>query len=391
LFGIVYACAPAIAVYYHSPLVVPTLRVLALRIPLIAVSNVQHAYVSKHMMFKKYFFSTLAGTLVSGVVGIALAYLGFGVWALVVNYLVHTVMDICVLFFTVKWRPKWMFSWQRLQHLIGYGWKMVAAGFLEVGYNELRTLIIGKVYSSGDLAYYNKGESFPRLVIDTINTSISGVLFPAMSREQDNREAIRAMVKRGIKTSTYLLTPLLVGMAMVAKPFVVLLLTEKWLPCVPYLQVFCFVYILIPLQTINIQTIKSTGRSDFYLILQTVKKVVSVAALLLVMHKGVMMISIVVLIIAILEFFINAYPNYILIGYGPLKQLQDVMPNLLLSTVMGGAVYLTGYLPLPVLPLLCIQILVGLGVYGGVSVLFRMESYTFSKEVIKQFVARKQI
>ena len=166
------------------------------------VKGVQQSYVSRHMLFKRFFFSTLGGTIFSAVLGIIMAYAGFGVWAIVFQQLSNNAIDTLILWITVKWRPIKKFSWSRLKNLLSFGWKMLASSLLDTVYNNLRIMIIGKLYTSADLAFYNQGDKFPKLIVTNINTSIDSVLLPTMSNEQDNHVSVKDMTRRAIKIST---------------------------------------------------------------------------------------------------------------------------------------------------------------------------------------------
>ena len=274
LYGVMFISAPYIAKFYKDSELTPIVRVMSLVLIISGLKNVQQAYVSRTMQFKRFFFATLGGTIVAAVVGIWMAYEGYGVWALVAQNLVNKVIDTTVLWFTVKWRPKLLFSIKRLKGLVSYGWKLLASSLLDTVYNNLRQLIIGKLYSSSDLAFYNRGKQFPNFVITNINTSIDSVLFPAMSSQQDDTERVRSMTRRSIKISSYIMWPLMMGLAFTATSIVSLVLTDKWLPCVPFLRIFCFVYVFFPIHTANLNAIKAMGRSDLFLKLEVIKKVI---------------------------------------------------------------------------------------------------------------------
>ena len=271
LYLIMFFAAPFIASFYRMPELTAIVRVLSFVVVISGVKNVQQAYVSRHLMFKRFFFSTLGGTIGAAVIGIAMAYLGFGVWALVAQMLFNAAVDTTILWITVKWRPKKMFSFQRLKSLFSYGWKLLASSLIDTVYNDLRQLIIGKKYSSGDLAYYNQGKKFPQLIVTNINTSIDSVLLPTMSKAQDDMAAVRSMTRRAIKTSTFLMMPAMIGLAVCAEPLVQLILTEKWLPCVLFLRIFCITYAFYPIHTANLNAIKAMGRSDLFLKLEIIK------------------------------------------------------------------------------------------------------------------------
>ena len=221
-----FIAAPYIALFYKDTTLTPVIRVISLTIVISGVKGIQQAYVSKNMLFKRFFFSTIGGTIFSAVLGIAMAYMGYGVWALVAQQLSNTAIDTLILWLTVKWRPKKMFSYERLKGLFSFGWKLLISSLLDTAYNNLRNLIIGKLYSSSDLAFYNQGEKFPKVIVMNINASIDSVLLPTMSIEQDNPERIKQMTRRAIKTSTYVMAPLMMGLAFCAEPIVRLVFLE---------------------------------------------------------------------------------------------------------------------------------------------------------------------
>ena len=383
IYIVVFFTAPLIADFYSMPILSPTLRVMGLRLIVAGVNSVQHAYVSRHMMFRRFFWSTLGGTLASAVVGITMAYHGFGVWALVGQYMTNTITDTIVLWFTVRWRPKLLFSFKRLGGLFSYGWKILCSALLETGYTELRSLVIGKVYTSEDLAYYNRGQSFPHLFVTNINTSIQSVLFPAMAQEQDKKARLKNMVRRSISISSYVMTPLMLGLALVAEPLIKILLTEKWLPCVPFLQISCFTYALRPIHTANLQAIKAMGRSDIFLKLEIIKKVIGIATLLATMRYGVMAIAISGMITAILSSVINAWPNKKLIRYSYFEQIKDLLSPFVALLFMSVAVVCIGLLNLPLLADLAIKILLGAVVYVAVSYFTKNENFTYIINIFK--------
>lgn len=389
LYALLYWAAPYIALFYKMDVLSPVLRVLGLRIIVAAVNSVQHAYVSKHMLFKKFFWSTLGGTLLSGVVGIVMAYKGYGIWALVAQYMTNTTVDTIVLWFTVKWRPNFVFSIKRIVKLFSFGWKILVSSLIETGYNELRSLIIGRMYTPKDLAYYNKGKSFPNLVVTNVNSSVQSVLFPAMSNKQENKAAVKAMTKRSIRVSSYIMFPIMLCLALVAKPFVSLLLTDKWLSCVPYLQISCVVLAFMPIHTANLQAIKAMGRSDTYLKLEIAKKISGLIILLSVFKYGVMVIAVSTIFATLISSVINAFPNRKLLSYGYFEQIKDLFNGIIPLSFMLVAVYFSGLIPVGNLSKLMIQVLVGMISYIFVSVITKNESFNYILSTVKGFLKKK--
>lgn len=390
LYLIMFFAAPFIASFYRMPELTAIVRVLSFVVVISGVKNVQQAYVSRHLMFKRFFFSTLGGTIGAAVIGIAMAYLGFGVWALVAQMLFNAAVDTTILWITVKWRPKKMFSFQRLKSLFSYGWKLLASSLIDTVYNDLRQLIIGKKYSSGDLAYYNQGKKFPQLIVTSINTSIDSVLLPTMSKAQDDMAAVRSMTRRAIKTSTFLMMPAMIGLAVCAEPLVQLILTEKWLPCVLFLRIFCITYAFYPIHTANLNAIKAMGRSDLFLKLEIIKKTVGIIAILITMWISVQAMAYSFLVTTILNQIINSWPNKKLLNYSYLEQVKDMMPQILLSLGMGAAIYAVSFLHLSASLTLLIQIPLGVLVYWSGSKIFHVESYTYIIEMVKNFKKRKK-
>ena len=384
LYVLLYVAAPLIAQYYRMPVLTVVLRVLAIKIPISSISTIQHAYVSRHMMFRKFFYSTLFGTLFSGLLGIFMAIRGFGIWALVAQYLSNTVIDTIVLFFTVSWRPHFKYSKEKARLLIGFGWKLTAASLLNRVYVELRSLIIGRKYSAADLAFYNRGDHLPSLIITNLNTAISTVLFPAMSNYSDDKVKLKEVSRRSMSLTAYIVFPLLCGLMVVSSNLVELLLTEKWLPCVPYLWMSCIFFMCQPIQTTNWQIIKAVGRGDLCLQLEMFKKVIGISMILLSMNFGVMALAISNALFGIISMFVNMIPNGRLIGYTLKEQLADFMPSLLLSAIMAALVWCIGRIEMNILLLLLIQVVAGGIIYVAGSLITRNKNFTYFISIIRQ-------
>lgn len=380
-----FAAAPLIAKFYENTELVPIIRVISLTVVVSGLKNVQQAYVSRNMLFKRFFYSSIGGVVFSAVLGIALAKAGCGVWALVAQQLSNVAINTAILWITVKWRPKKMFSRERLKGLLSFGWKLLVSALLDTGYSTLRNLIIGKVYSTADLAYYDQGDKFPKVIVTNINTSIDSVLLPSMSSEQDDRERVKNMTRRAIKTSTYIMAPLMMGLAFCAEPVVTLVLTEKWLPCVPFLRIFCITYMFWPVHTANLNAIKAMGHSDWFLKLEIIKAVFCLAALLATVNFGVTAIAYSALFTSAASQIINAWPNKKLLGYGYLEQVRDFAPGILLAVAMGVCVYFIGCIPLPTAVTLVIQVVSGAVIYFGASYVLKLEEFKYLLGMVKSF------
>lgn len=386
LYALLFLGAPLIGTFYQNPQLIPLVRVLGLTLIISGVKNVQQAYVSRNLIFKRFFFATLGGTIGAAVVGIGMAAAGLGVWALVAQQLFNLTVDTLILWFTVKWRPIRAFSIERLKELFSYGWKFVASGLLNEIYSNIRQLIIGKMYSADSLAFYNRGEKFPSFIVTNINSSIDSVLLPAMSVQQDAIDRLRAMTRRAIKTSVYIMAPLMVGMAITAPVFVRLLLTEKWLPCVPYVRIFCVTYLFYPIHTANLNAIKAMGRSDLFLKMEIQKKIIGIILLLSTMWFGVMAMAYSLLVGSVLSQIINSWPNRKLLQYTYLQQLRDILPSILLALGMGVAVLAVPLMGMSSLPTLALQIVLGGTIYLAGSCLLRLEVFLYLLEMVKEFL-----
>lgn len=383
-----FIAAPYIALFYKDTTLTPVIRVISLTIVISGVKGIQQAYVSKNMLFKRFFFSTIGGTIFSAVLGIAMAYMGYGVWALVAQQLSNTAIDTLILWLTVKWRPKKMFSYERLKGLFSFGWKLLMSSLLDTAYNNLRNLIIGKLYSSSDLAFYNQGEKFPKVIVMNINASIDSVLLPTMSIEQDNPERIKQMTRRAIKTSTYVMAPLMMGLAFCAEPIVRLVLTDKWIFCIPFLRIFCITYMFWPVHTANLNAINAMGRSDWFLRLEIIKKIVGLAILLSTMWFGVMAMAYSLLLSSVLSQIINSWPNRKLLKYGYLEQVRDFASGILLAVLMGICVHFVEYMSLPMIVTLVIQIVLGAIIYIVGSAILKLEEFQYLLEMIKSIMKK---
>lgn len=378
----IFLCAPLISSFYKMELTA-YIRVLGLTVLISGVKNVQQAYVSRNMMFKKFFFSTLGGTITAAIVGIIMALMGFGMWALVAQQVVNLTIDTAILWITVRWKLVWKFSFKRLKGLLSFGWKLLVSSLIDVVYNDVRQLIIGKLYSPSDLAYYNRGRKFPNIIVTNVNVSIDSVLLPAMSKVQDDSSKVKNMTRRSVMVSTYIMAPLMMGLVFCAEPLISLILTDKWLPCVPFLRIFCITYMFYPIHTANLNAIKAMGRSDMFLKLEIIKKITGIIILLCTMWYGVMAMAYSLLVTSLLSQIINTWPNKKLLGYGYIEQLKDILPNILTAVFMGICVFMLGHIPCPVIIVLIIQVITGAAIYIGASVLLKLEAFKYIVGIVE--------
>ena len=390
LYVLMYLFAPIIAQFYGDDSLTLLIRVIGLSIIILCIKGIQQSYISHNMLFKKFFFSTLGGTIFSGILGVWLAYTGAGIWAIVAQKLSNIIIDTLILWLTVKWRPKKMFSWTRIKELMSFGWRVLASSLLSSIYNNLRSLIIGKLYSSSDLAYYNQGCKFPKAIMNNIDTSIDSVTLPTMSNVQDDKERVKQIAKNSIKMSTYVMAPLMIGLAFCAETIVKLILTDKWLACTPYLRIFCIVYIFYPIHTANLNAIKAMGRSDLFLKLEIVNKIIGMIILLLTINHGVLAIAFGLILSNALSLITNSWPNNKLLNYTCIDQIRDIVPSIALAFFMGVCVKSIELFNLSTIVTLLIQIPLGVIIYIAASAILHLEPYEYLMDVVRSILKRNE-
>lgn len=389
IYTVLFFAAPFIAAFYKVPDLVKPFRVLCLILFPGAWNSIQLAKVSRNMDFKKVFYSNIGGYVIAGVVGIVVALLGGGLWALVAQALLNVLAACVVMAFTVRWRPRMVCNLARVGVLFSFGWKILVSTLLDTLYQDIRSLVIGKKYTADMLGYYNRGKQFPQLITNSINGTLQSVLLPAMSAEQDKKENVKTLMRNTVIMGSFLLFPMMAGLAGVATPLVRLLLTDKWLPCVPFLQIYCFILAFRPVHSSNLQAINAMGRSDIFLKLEIIKKSVGIVTLVIAVFcfDSPVAIAMTGAITTIASCFINAYPSKKLIGYSYMEQVKDFLPALVVSLVMCAVVLTIGRLSLAPVWTLLIQMAVGVTVYVGISAVFRLKAFL---QLMKMLKAEKQ-
>lgn len=390
IYFLMFFSAPLIASYYREENLIWIIRVFAIKIIISAYNSIQHAYVSRHMLFKKFFYSTLFGTLISGIVGIVMALKGFGVWALVAQYLTNSTIDTIVLAITIPWHPRARFSGKTARQLMGYGWKILAADLLGTVYNNLRQLLIGRYFTSSELAYYNKGKQMPELLSNNIDSTVTTVLFPAMSNEHSDKNRLKHLTRKSISFSSYIMFPVMIGLASIARPLINLLLTEKWESSVIYLQIICLAKAIATISNANIQAMKAIGRSDIVLKLEAVKKPFGVIMILVALRWSVLAVAITMPVYSLYAALVNMKPNKQLLDYSMREQIADILPSFLLSIIMFGVISTVNVLvDIPDLLLILVDVVVGSFSYFGLSYIFKVESFNYCYSLISKKLGKK--
>ena len=393
MFGVVFAAAPLVETFFNTSMVAVTLRVMAIRLPINAINSIQSAYISKTMKYRYFFFATLAGTLVSAVVGIIMAYCGFGVWALVAQYLSNSIIDTFVLWVSCGWKASLRFDFGRLRKLYSFGWKMQLSTILSALYSEVESFCIGKKYTSVDLAYYEKGRQFPRLIMHNVQSSITKVMLPAFSKVKESQEMMKIMARRSIQISTYVMCPLLIGLMACSTEFVTAVLTEKWLPAVPFLRILSVYYLCEPLMALNKQIVIACGQAQKYLEMEIQKKIIGVIILLisLVAFDSVTAIAVAAVLTQLVGLIIQSIPLRELIQYPIEEQVRDASTSFLLSIIMIIPVIILKSFQMNIWVKLASQIFIGMFVYLGLSIVLKNKAFFFLLKMLKQIVNKKHM
>ena len=377
-----------IAEFYKIPILEPVLKVLGISIVLLGINSVQQAYVSRRMIFKKFFYATLLGTVSSAIVGIALAYMGYGVWALVSQNLTNIVIDTIVLQLSIEWKPVLNFSFKRLKALFNYGWKLLIQNFVLQIYSSLRSLLIGKIYTTSDLAYYTKGNQFPDLISSNIDTAINSALFPAMSKEQKSIERVKQMARKTTQVTSYVMNPILVGFMAIAEPFISLLLTDKWIPAVPFLRICCIVLLFRAPQTAILQATKAVGRSDCVLMIDFPIRLFALIVLLISVKFGVIYIALTELLVTVFGTILYGMMSNSIIGYSGKEIISDFKNNTIIAGIMGITIWGIGvFLPISNSLKIFVMVILGIVIYIFLSIITNNPSFKFvlntAKEIAK--------
>ena len=391
-YGVLFVAAPAIANFYKTPELVAIMRVAAVNLIFNAFNAIQSAELQKKMLFHLSFRISLITTFTSAICGITLAFLGYGVWALVWSSLLAGFACVIAKWFIIAWRPQLMFSLKRLKPLFAFGWRMSVSGLLDQFFVHLNGLLIGKFYTKADLAFVNKGHGLPSLAMNEVDGTLGRVSFPALVQMQDDRIKLRDAMRRMMMCSTFLVFPLMVGVAACAKSELRLLYGEQWVPAAPYMVLACFTFALWPFHTINLKGIMALGRSDVFLKLEIVKKVLKLAFILAFFRFGVLpFMCACAFALGPLGVIVNSWPNRKLLDYPIRMQLMDVLPTVLVcvaetvvvfgvdfgadAVVQGCGLKIQGGWGLHVFLLgkLALQFVLGAGMFLGLAYYFRLK------------------
>lgn len=385
LYSILYLCAPMIANFYNMPILVNVVRVMGLRLPIAAISSIQQAYVQRRMAFRKFFFATLSGSLCSAVIGIAFAYRGAGVWALVAQNMSNVSINVVTLYISNRWIPGLKISKASAKEIIGFGSRVLGAQLISTFTTEIRSLVVGKAFGSSELAYYEQGRKYPALIVNNVNNALNKVMLPAYSRTQENISQLKAILRKSISVGIFILAPVLIGFAAVAETFVYVVLTQKWLPCVIFIQISCLSYLTRPLETSCHQALLAVGKADLVFRILLIVDITNIALMLLSVFlcKSLMLTACGMLVATLISVlcFMRAAKTYFTYTYR--EQVKDLLPTLLISSIMyATAQFVARVVEMNLLGLI-LQILVGAVVYIAGAWLCKLDGFAYLVRTIR--------
>lgn len=386
LYGVLYIGAPYIAVFFQNHQLVALTRVMSFSLILNALSMIQVALLTKDIDFKTQTKCSVYSSILSGFAGIAMAYVGLGVWALVGQQLSRLLFNTILLWTFRHWRPNFTFSIQSFNGLWNYGWKLLISGILNNLWSQLYQVVVGRVYTPITLGYYTKAHEYVNLVTLNLNSVVQKVSFPTLSRLQDDKELLKRGYKKVIRITMLVTFVLVLGLAACAKHFIIVLIGDKWLPCVPFLQIICFQMMLYPLHSLNLNALQVKGRSDLFLKLEIIKKFIGVAPILLGVFVGIYSMLIASVFTGILSYYLNAYYTAPLLDYGVKEQIKDILPSFGVAMAMAVPIFAMSFIPMSPYIMLPLQILVGAIITISICEVTKLSEYLEIKGIVMPII-----
>lgn len=376
LYAVIFFMAPLIAKLYDNEALIWLLRIIALKLPVSAYNSVQCAIVSRNMQFKKFFFATLIGTVASAIIGIYMAYKGYGAWALIAQQLSNLVIDTLCLMVIVRWYPKLMFSWHSIRNIFSFSTKNMATDLTGTAFNQLNAFVIGIKYTEADLAYYTKGQQLPNTINNTLTSAVTSVLFPAIAKVSDNMETVKKAERKSLRMMSFLLFPIMVGMAMVSKEFVLVFFTEKWSNMIIFMQLMSIDAIIGIMGAFDILTLRAIGKSNVALILELIKKPIFLGSILIAMQYGVLPIAITSLCYSVVALLINTLAIHKYTNYNIFEKIIDCLFPIIASGIMAGCLYAFDFLPIDNIYLvLALKVIIGVIIYFTLCIITRNKTF----------------
>jgi len=385
---ILFATAPLVSKLYDNKSLTPMLRVMSLSLIIGSLGSMQTTMMKKYMQFYKSFVIQGSATIAYGVAGISAAYMGCGCWSLVYAALAKSTVLTLSANIAVRWKPLFTFSFSRLKSLFSYSYKLTIGWLIGTLHQDAYTLVIGKMFSNATLAFYNRAGSFPQIITKTVTEVVDGVMFPALSKIQDDKKELKNVTRGLLSFNSYVLFPIFMGLAAAGDNIISLILTDKWLPSVPMMRIMCMTFALNSINNSNMQVFNSMGRSDLFMKFEIVKRSISIVLLFAVSVISIYAVIVVLLFMAILSNCMNAYQNKKLLGYTYLELIHDILPNVIISLIMAVCVYIVGNLFASKLVSLVMQVLTGIMVYIMISAVTQNDSFTKLLQMLKKKIKR---
>ena len=389
MYAVLFICAPFISSFFDKPQLTILLRVMGTIVIINALSIVPLAMIARTVDFKKQMICSLISAIVSGIIGIGMAYSGYGVWALVGQQITRQLVNSVSLWIATKWQPRLRFFANSFKELWGFGWKLLVSGIINTLWNEIYKVVIGKCYSPATLGQYTQAHQYSDIFSRNLTNVIQRVSYPVLSKLQDERDRLKDAYRRVIKVTMFVTFVLMFGLAGCAKEFIYVLIGEQWQPCVPYLQILCFSMALYPLHAINLNMLQVQGRSDLFLRLEIIKKCIAIIPLLLGIFIDIYWMLLGSVVVGWFAYYLNAYYSGPYLSYSVWLQIKDILPSMALALGMAVIVYLMSYIPLIPYALLPLQILTGATVVFLFCEWFKLEEYIELKQIVMNIVHKE--
>lgn len=384
--------APLIADFYSQPILKNLTRFMALQLIINSFGLIQNTLLTKDINFKILTKTTLVGKLISGSIGITLAANGFGVWSLAIQQTASSLFETVFIWFFSSWRPSLVFSFTALKKMFRFGSRLLLSSLLNQIFTNIYTLVIGKFFSPADLGYYTRAKTLNDIPSHTLSNMVSRVMFPVFSTIQDDKKRVKRAMRRSLQMLAMVNTPLMIGISVIAEPLVIVVLSEKWLPCVPYLKLLCFLGIFYPLHLINLNVMQSLGRSDLFLRLEIIKKALIVINIVVTWRFGIIIMIWGMLANTVIAFFMHGFYSGSLIQYGSFEQIKDLAAYFLTAVAMGCCIYIIGLIDIPnIYLLLAIQISSGVMIQVILCYIMKLNAFLELVSYVKGRIPLKKI
>ena len=382
---LLFILSESISVFFKEPQLKSLIQVLGIGLFFNSLAIIQKTILVKELNFKLQMRISFIASLGSGILAVTMAYKGFGVWSLVVLTLSRFGFSSLLLWVWSTWRPIWVFSMTSFRELFSFGSKLLISGLIDTVYRNIYNLIVGKYFSAEELGFYSQADQFQTLPSQNLVGVISKVSYPVLSSIQDNPVQLKSAYQKLIKSTMIITFVLMIGLAAVAKPLIITLIGMKWLPSVIYLQMLCFVGMFYPLHALNLNMLQVQGRSDLFLRLEIIKKLIAIPTIVIGVFFGIKILIVGLMVNTVIAYYLNSYWSGKFIGYSTYQQIKDILPSFCLALFVGFVVFMTGYfLNISYLLKLIVQVLLGMVLTFGISELIHLEDYRYLKDIVHE-------